>query len=338
MRRRVCTHRHGATGTGTGTGTDTGSGSGTETGTGTASRRTLSVTLALRMNCCETLPSSWPCRNSCRSTKCCHAMLCNGRAQLACRMPFRKAHALHRSPDRSCPTQRPALPPQAICPNCRATLQGLVGCYQRPTTSIVRWSTRLWSVAIGAFCCTLARWLHRSIGARIRAAVVVRGIVNSVRAGARRRGDEPGFCALNSGVRVSRSVVNSVHTEPRRNSEKGTAFWENFVRGRTDAASSGRPARRGRSECRTALPRDSASPREHCLMAWQLPPPLPASTPTTNDDAQTPSRQRARRHRIRRTRRITPPTSRRAQRQSLSQSLHHHQSPERVRTRRPKAS
>jgi hypothetical protein len=193
-------------------------------GHGPARRRTLSVTLALRMNCCETLPSSSPCRNSCRSTKCCHAMLCNGRARLACRMPFRKAHALHRSPDRSCPTQRPALPPQAICPNCRATLQGLVGCYQRPTTSIVRWSTRLWSVAIGAFCCARARWLDRSIGARIRAAVVVRGIVNSVRAGARRRGDEPGFCALNAGVRVIRSVVNSVHTEPRRNSEKGNSF------------------------------------------------------------------------------------------------------------------
>jgi hypothetical protein len=294
MRRRVCTHSHGATGT--------------DAGTGTARRRTLSVTLALRMNCCETLPSSSPCRNSCRSTKCCHAMLCNGRARLACRMPFRKAHALHRSPDRSCPTQRPALPPQAICPNCRATLQGLVGCYQRPTTSIVRWSTRLWSVAIGAFCSALARWLDRSIGARIRAAVVVRGIVNSVRVGERRRGDEPGFCALNSGVRVSRSVVNSVHTEPRRNSEKGNSILgRTSVRGRTDAASSGRPARRGRSQSRTALPRDSASPREHWLMAWRVPPPLLASTLTTNDDAQTPSRQRARRRGVSRKNRSGQP-------------------------------
>jgi hypothetical protein len=54
---------------------------------------------------------------------------------------------------------------------------------------------------------------------------VIRSIVNTVRAGARGRGDEPRFCALNSDVRVSRSVVNSVYTEPRRNGETGNSFW-----------------------------------------------------------------------------------------------------------------
>jgi hypothetical protein len=53
---------------------------------------------------------------------------------------------------------------------------------------------------------------------------VIRGHRQQCSRGARRRGDEPSFCALIAGVRVSRSVVNSVHTEPRRNSEKGNSF------------------------------------------------------------------------------------------------------------------